>query len=263
MKLSTFRALLCVSSLLYAAHAHADTGCAYDPRTDGTWTKYQLYQIGGHWDPTTKQITVDWRTALYQQTFVWDVMPNMFGAVPIFGEMFFGPSKTVNASTIVGPAVNQPGFALYDIVQQIGNVGYIGEIGSPADGWTISPGEPKISMVPQGGEHYETDHWVQDSSNGSMVMYQMHTSFWAITGPGYVWTRIDGVQFRDCVWTSLEERPGDPGADYVYNYVFQRGVGILDIRWGNLRDHVNNVIDVADGQYTAYEYQAIAWGKLP
>jgi hypothetical protein len=250
-------------SLSFIGSCNADTGCAYDPRTDGTWTRYQLYQIGGHWDPKTRQITVAWRYPKNQQTFVWKTVPNTLGTAVGNNENFFDQAKQPSMLNVIGGGHNQPGFVLYDAVQSVNGKWFIGEIGSQIYGETVTPGEPKIPMWPEGGEHYEIDHWVQDTRSGYLQQFQFHTSFYAITGPGYTWARADGALFHDCVWTSLEERPNDPVSDVVYNYVFQKGVGIVNIRWGNLRDHVNNVIDICDGQYTAYEYQAIAFGHLP
>jgi hypothetical protein len=158
-----------------------------------------------------------------------------------------------------------PGFALYDMIQTAnGSPLYIGEVGDPADGFTVSPGEPKLPMNPLGNEHYEINHWVQDTSSGHMVTYMMRTSFYAITGPGYTWSRADGQTFPDCVWTSLEERPNEPSG-IVYNYVYCRGKGLVDLVWGDLTDKVDNVIGGNDpsGRPTAFEYQAIAWGNLP
>jgi hypothetical protein len=244
------------------SHAKADTGCPYDPRIDGSWTLYQLYQIGGHWNPVTHRITVDWRTPKNQQTIVWRVIPNSIGPVPGINEFFFPSIYTPCWRTDVGN-VGGPGFVLYDAIQNDDNGRfYIGEVGSMIYGETVTPGEPKIPMNPIGNEHYEFDHWVMDCTSGHLHIRTMHTSFYMIGGPGYTWLRADGALMPNCVWTSLEEQPGNPVEDHVYNYVFQQGVGIIDIAWGNLRDHVNYTIDMADGQHTSFEYQAIAWGTL-
>lgn len=235
--MSWYMKLLCALALFAAAGAHAQSGCAYDPRIDGTWTTYQVYKIGGTWDNKTHQVTVQWRNAWKQATYYWKTVPNAIGSTPCFAE--------------VGPALT-----LYDAVCSVGDFCYLGETGSPASGALASPGEPLIPFEPHGGEHIELDHLIQWNTAGHLVFGSMKSVFYAITGPGYTWTRADGVQLPDCVWTSLEERPGDPTNNYVYNYVFQRGKGMVNVRWGRHLPH-SHELDTS----WAFELQAIAWGS--
>lgn len=225
----------------------------YDPRIDGTWTQYEVYGIVGWFHRDTRQIEI--RLPAYpigMQTVVWRTIagPNS----PILGEMFFaGPASSAT--------LNTDGNGLFDQVQACNGVGlYIGEVGNPSQpGFTMSPAEPKVPVNPTGHEHYEIDHWVQNTVNGTPVnVGQMHTSFYAITGPGYAFQG-----WPDCVWTSLEERPGDPNADYAYNYVFARGIGLVAFWFGRVNTEHDTIGDFAPGQgFTAALYMAVAWGKL-
>jgi hypothetical protein len=232
-------------SLSMVAVCHADTGQPYDPRHEGQWVTYQRYNMGATWNPDTKQLSIAWRNVDSANPVITVKYTN---AVPC-------PSITPNqlyqspryAGTIADANLGVPIGALYDAIGTYQAYGYcIGEVGDPLHGLTVTPAEPKLPFNISGSEHYEIDCQVADSRSGRTVNYIMHTSFWTI-GHYANWG-----PYNDCWRTTLVEYNG-ANIQSIYNYVFARGIGLIDFWWGGAPDVQGNVAGT--------EMYATAWGQ--
>jgi hypothetical protein len=216
-----------------------------------------MFDIKAVWNSAAKQISIAFRTPTVSSP-IWtihnkNIQCESLGSNPLLAQMY---ERGLNAG-------NPQNGGLYDTLGMANGAWYFGEVGDPLHGLIVTPGEPKLPYYPVGGEHYEIDSQVANSQSGRTINYVMHTGFWTV-GHYARWGA-----FNDCWRTTLiEYRPkGDGGAgtpytlfdpsvglyvSAVYNYVYARGLGIVDEWWGTPDSR---------GNISGNEMYAIAWGK--
>lgn len=143
---------------------------------------------------------------------------------------------------------NWPGALFTGVWDGPGVPAYIGECGGVS--CVALPPEPYLTCTPVAGETFTVDCGVTlfppvvGSVQQSVVKCRYRTM-----GVGVAW----GAE-ADVVRTALEERydaVGQPG-NIVYNYVYKRGVGLIDAWWGPRGED-----DLITGGWQMY---AVGWG---
>ena len=213
------------------------TGCEYWPAREGSWIKYDVNTIWARWDEESSQISVIQRTphAKHMIEIKWMDHPRM--EARYFNELFSSP-----------PALTD-GSGLGNMVAAMKNgVPYVGENGRPDRNFFVVPPEPKIPVIPQGGESLVTRHTVFDGRLGRFNVFPM-------------WTRYRTVAHYDTwggfsdVWrTGLEESPTKRiNATSVYNYAFAKGIGLVNFWY--CAPYSPDTNGISEG----YEYYATEW----
>jgi hypothetical protein len=231
--------------LLLYSHTKADTGCSFDPRTPNSWVTYQRFVTTCQWSVATKQLSIiqkasDQQAPVITVQYTNGVTPSLSTNPFLQATRFFGP--VIDPTQDLG-VINNAVSWYSEGSNQIG--WYLGDIGWPDKGITVTPGEPMIPLNPVGGEHYEIDHEVANSQSGKTVNYIMHTSYWTV-GHYATWGA-----FTDCWRTTLVEYHG-PAIQAIYNYIFARGLGLVDFWWG---------VPDGSGGIAGHEMYAIAFGN--
>lgn len=237
--------LIWLLALFMCSHAKADTGCPYDPRVPNSWVTYQRFVTTCQWTVSTKQLTViqkapDQQAPLITVQYTDGSTPSLATNPFLQATRYFG--TVISASQDLG-VINNAVSWYNEAGNQIG--WYLGDIGWPDKGITVSPGEPMIPINPVGGEHYEIDHEVANSQSGKTVTYIMHTSYWTI-GHYATWGA-----FTDCWRTTLVEYNG-PAIQAIYNFVFGKGLGLVDFWWG---------VPDGSGGIAGHEMYAVGFGS--
>lgn len=105
----------------------------------------------------------------------------------------------------------------------------------------IVPGEAKLPVSPVGGEHIDC---ISNVIQGGAVVYQDHWTYQTI---GH-FAQLE--QFTDCWWTCLIEYSAAGAIQTVYNYVFARGIGMIQF-WYIKPD--------GNGNGAGYFFNACSW----
>lgn len=214
------RVVTIIASLLLAIPCMAEDGtsCAYWPARESSWIRYQVFRIGAYWHrdgpASARQLSVVWREYSYD-VFVqiqWVDSPSTF-PVKSFDEKFMRDIDYPKVGERLGNIV----FSSVDGRQ------YIGEMGSVGSGFIVVPPEPKIPIVPAGGEALHTYHRVMYPEGTNTRASDLITRYYTIGHP------MKWGHHIDCWWTSLEEVEPSTGATRaIYNYVFARGIGLVN-----------------------------------
>ena len=202
----------------------------------GQTTYYAMYKITGEWDPNTMQLSVKTRTFLPGMPHKYVIQPakcpSKFGNGPLFATHQYGSRGEYGKSLIDGGGVSSR------------NIRYIGEVVNNV-GQVHSPFIAKIAFNPYAGQTIEENSVVFESCDGDFV----HNHRWRYRTISHINT---WGAFQDVWRTGLQEFNSDRGLkDLVYNYVYQKNKGLVNLWYGELESDKRTVIN------EAYELYAI------
>lgn len=246
--MSWIKNLLCAIALLATSasglFAHPPVGTQYWPLNN--YCEYRTYAITGYYHPSTMALDVWTRTYISgsdaRHTFI-----QLPGAqIP----------TAANVYTAAGVAAPSNWYGNNDNLAQSvwtpanGGAGFIGESGTFGASWApgltvLQPPEPQLPLdITQyttaiTGTTYVT-HF--DPTTNAVTQDSLTWKFRNMgigTGPNNTWW---WSQFPDQLRTALEERPGAAVGNFVYNYVFAKNMGPIDIWWGT-RQSDNTVVN--------------------
>jgi len=240
--------LLLTAALAVTTFGEPGTQCAYWPARESSWIRYKIFRIQAHWSQATKQLTVCSRYPTSAEAFFkvsWVTGPSV---APSFNEISecipFNPANGMTSGKL-----GNIQFAFADSGSQ-----FIGELGVADEGFLVAPPEPKIPCDPiawfdhqtrLGSAPLRTVHHVLDSRSGALKMRPLVTNF-TVIGHYTNWG-----PHPDCWRTSLQE--GDAMPAPVYNYVFARDIGPIDV-W-----YVNDGSFDSRGMGWGWEFYAVDW----
>jgi hypothetical protein len=196
----------------------AQTGHPYYPMNAGTQIVYQVYEIQGHWDEATMQLSVTSRTPWNRPIAIQyssTTCPAYFGNGPLYRATYVD-SGTAGGALIDGGGVSP------------GGISYIGEAINEI-GWVHVPFIAKLAVNPSAGQTIDATSTVTRGCSDTTFQQTLrwrnrtiaHASSW---GP-----------FQDVWRTGLHEYGSESGGvDRVYNYVFARGKGMVNFWYGQL-----------------------------
>lgn len=210
--------------------------------TPGSSITYQVGTIAGQFVPSTWQLQV--------------MTP------PV-------PSTTYPIQTITCFSTNAFTNGMANLYQEVTTVGTVCAASAPPDlseslveGWfaptsnwylgeysnlgqtACNPGEAKMLMNPQGGEQIDIHSTV--TSGGQVVSNNFHWTYQTI-GHYAAWAGIP-----DCWWTCLVEWQANGHPNAVYNYVFARGIGMINFWW------IRGLTQQPNGNWTGTGFEELA-----
>lgn len=203
----------------------------YWPLTPDSWIEYCFLRWDGGYNPHDMSIGIDGTTRHPEKSF-WtsnEFMRTTCVPSPINAQI----PCTMRVNTERG-AEPQPGMSFRDKClyngawNEPGKPDFIGEIGSPD--FVCIPPLPIITARPIAGEEFTGTAKYAGVNPATGLWFQGETNYrYRTLSVGQSWG-----QWPDVVRTALEERPeiGGGANDMVYNYVFARGVGLVDSWWG-------------------------------
>lgn len=245
--MSKIKFLLIYSIVLVYMPAYAQTGHPYYPMNAGQRIKYQLYSFRGYWDEPSMKITITARAPYvpsnpyYMQTisYSFDICPLYFGYGPLYVATYtdpYGASGSLKDGGWIDPK----------------GISYIGEAVNEK-GVVARPFIAKLAFNPSQGQEIRGSS-VTNLNCNSQQLYLNKPFNWVYRTIEYnkVWGR-----YTDTWRTGLREFNSEFNSnnvkhkDRVYNYVFQRGVGMVNFWYGDLEDNQSILNGV---EYYAIEY---------
>lgn len=183
---------------------------------------FHQFNITGIWDFQTMTLGVTSRVSLGTQ-FQFDYWESQC-------PQFFGEAKTYTmyahgVGAVTEPLIPNSSQHLIQAAHESG-ITYIGEVVNTF-GKVVIPPECLITKNPIVGEVLEGCSTVYE--NASIITNEFGWKYKTIA-------RLDWGPHKDCFWTGLIEY-SDP--NFVYNYVFKNGVGIIDIWFGAMDENGN------------------------
>lgn len=217
---------------------------AYWPAKEGSWIRYVAFRVLTYWDSGSRQLSVLQRYPHSDNHFVqirWVDSPSLARS---FNEKFVNKTAAGDVSEL-----GEMQFEVNGLGQSL-----LGEVGRADAKFLVIPPEPKLPVDAAVWHRLQqwvmtTYHQVVDSRSGTATTWPMLTKF-ATVGHYDRW----GV-FPDVWCTSLEELTVDGRSLAVYNYAFERGVGLVNF-W-----YVNEWPFDANHMAWGWEYYAIAWSQ--
>ena len=204
------------------------TGYDYWPLAPGSWIKYKVFAITAAWHDDSYKLDVTSRRLVGEQTIMAEAAtcPDCFGSNPIWKEQFW----------VNGHATG----ALQEGGGKLDGKSYLGEAVGRS-GQVAVPFLAKLTRYPVAGEILSATSSIKESCE---VCSEYMKWSWSYKTIGHLpaWGA-----FRDVWRTGLKELPVD-GKNSYYNYVFMRGVGLVNFWY----------LHTASG--AAYEYYAVDWG---
>lgn len=241
---NTLTAITALTAVAITTSAYAQTGHPYNPMNQGQTITYARYNILGTWDDASMKLSVTHRRYIDTVTvkITKKTCPQYFGQGPLFSTDFpdgnslqDGGTQSSNGITYIGEAINQ-----------FGNVHF--------------PFIAKIAFNPVAGQVIEAQSLVRTSCANSTPINGGQLFHWKYRTIEHLPT---WGAFTDSWRTGLREY-GFPnsGPSQVYNYVFQRGKGQVDLWHGALQPDGRTVGSAATfnmpvNQHNAWEYYAI------
>lgn len=232
------RQLTYVASLLAAIStipAQAQTGHPYWPMNNNQPILYSVFEITGTWNEAQMRLSISSRKAHANSpqtiTTTNATCPKFFGQGPLFKETY----------TPGGGNLHEGGGVTS------GGLSYIGEAINADQNVTI-PFLAKITFNPVAGQTISGPSMIYKSCNDTRLQYTQpfHWKYRTIEHLN------NWGKFNDVWLTGLREygfNLSTTSDDMVYNYVFQRGKGMVNFWYGTL--------DPTGTKVTGYEYYAI------
>jgi hypothetical protein len=213
----TKRSLIILAfSLCLLFRAKAQTNCPYYPLTPGSSITYSVSAITAGFNPATYQLGISTLipSGPVQTLTCSSASDPMCDVEPLFVE-HYNPGIAQNPLPTV-PA-NFDGCLVEGEFAPMG-WWYVGEYSNYNQNICL-PAECKIPVNPTGGEHLDMVSTI--AGHGDTV----GTSHWIYQTIGHYpqWN-----QFQDCWWTCLIEYSTDGSIQQVYNYIFSRGIGMVE-----------------------------------
>jgi len=214
-----------------------ETHHPYDPLPEGSGITYQIYQITGAWHDENFGLDVLTRTYSHLQRIANSkTTSQIFGYLPLFA----GYQHQMDVQDTPIDWNN----TLTDGIACIGDDYYIGEAISNI-GRVHIPCIAKLAFNPYPGQTIEKVSTIYKSSLEKTFVLNFHWKYKTVDHYDQ-WGA-----FTDCWRTGLREYHTEVSpsvADAVYNYVFMKNVGLIDLWYGQFQ---------SDGSIFGYEYYAV------
>ena len=224
------------------------TGNPYYPLTGSSRITYQVNKITGVWHPNSFQLDVMSRALLTDDAAPQFGLPvgsklqpqtidvtvsqcaQKFGNTPLFVARYLRPGQSFTPFNFDA--------SVQDRVDTAYGIPYVGEAIAP-NGVVHLPSIAKITMTPVAGQKIDVYSRIKAScaSEADAVPGNPYFHWQYMTIAHYdTWGSMQDV------WrTGLYELEGNNGNGVVYNYVFQRNVGMVHFWYGNLDKATNTV----------------------